>query len=86
MIKLIIQIQDKDSLIFMLKKGAKVLDRESLTVLRGFDNISLGSIDKLLARNKIDKTTLKNIEIAGKIDEKSISGMIIKTMVEGFRS
>ncbi len=78
---------EKDGILKIeLKKGENTLGNESLTISHGFDNILIDSIDKLLARHNIDKASLKNIEIAGKIDEKSISGMVIRSLAEALRT
>ena len=83
--KLVLNVKESGALNIELKNGAKIVDRELLTIAPGFDSILIGSIDKLLSRNRIERLSLKKVEIAGEIDEKSVSGMIIRTVAQALR-
>lgn len=80
--KLIFNIKTSDKIEIILKQGRLVLDAESLTINQGFDNMLINTLDKLLRETKIDRMRLKSAEIQGKIKEKALWGMILKTILK----
>lgn len=87
--KLILTIQNQDNLILEIKQqDKKVIDRESLTISHNLDTLLITSIDKLLIRNRIDRLSLKGLEIREKLQDTAVSGMILKTVniAMGFKS
>lgn len=84
--KIILTIQDRNSLTIELKQGSKVIDLEHLTISQDFDTMLIRAIDKLLARNRIDRLSLKTFEIPREIKPEVVSNMIIKTVKSGLES
>ncbi|OGN15943.1 MAG: hypothetical protein A3B99_02875 [Candidatus Yanofskybacteria bacterium RIFCSPHIGHO2_02_FULL_44_12b] len=62
-----------------LLKGRRIIDERSLTISQDFDTLLIGAIDNLLERNRIDRLSLNSVGIRGKIDNKAIWGMILRT-------
>jgi len=60
-----------------------VIDSEGLTINHRFDTLLIVAIDKLLAKNKIDRLLLKSLKIRGETGDGAVSGMIIKTVKTG---
>lgn len=80
---LIIKLKTKSKGIeLVLKKDGKIIDRLVLIVDRNLDTLLIESIDKILQRNKIDSTRLKNTTIEGKLDKFSSSHRIIRACVK----
>lgn len=63
-----------------LKKGNRILDELHLTITRNLDNMLITAIDKLLAKNRIDRLSLKTLEIQGEMGPGAVSSMILKTI------
>jgi len=84
MLNLVI-IQNQNNLTINLKQGKKTIDHESLTIARNLDTLLIIALDNILSRNTIDKLLLRVLRIQGKVREKTVSGMIIKTVKAGLR-
>ena len=78
--KLILIIKNDAGVHIGLKRGGKVIDNESLTIGRDLDNMLIIAIDKLLAKNRIDRLSLETLEIQGKMRAEAVSSMIIRTI------
>lgn len=78
--KLSLQIIDQNNLQIQLKARRRVIDYEPLTISQNLDNMLIVAIDKLLARNRMNRLSLKSFKILGKIRPEAVSGMIIKTI------
>ena len=72
-------VQNRDKISIHLKKGGAVVDEELLTISQEFDTLLIGAIDKLLERNRMDRLSLKSIEIQGKVELGAVSSMVLKT-------
>lgn len=66
-----------------LKGGRGLIDRECLTISRNFDTLLIVAIDNILSRNRIDRLSLKSLEIPTKLKDGTISAMILKTIKTG---
>ena len=75
--KLILTIKDKNQLTLQFKEGSKVIDKEDLTISQNLDTLLISTIDKLTIRNSIDRLSLKDLEIQGKMRPGASSTMII---------
>lgn len=84
MVKLILNIQNDKKVSLQLKRGSILLDELHLTVSQGFDTLLIRTIDKLLVRNRIDRLSLKSVQIQGKLRPGAVSSMTIKTIKSAF--
>ena len=80
--RLLFNIENRENIEILLIKNKRSVNRTRLTVGQGFDIILIGALDKILHRNRIEKTSLKSIRISGKMATGAISGMILKTITE----
>lgn len=78
--KLVYNIKNTDTAVLQLKNGRRTLDELHLTVSQGFDSMLITAIDKLLIRNRIDRLSLKSLEIQGEIRPEAVSSMIIRAL------
>lgn len=83
--KLILNIKNENSAELYLKQGRKAIGNESLTISQDFDTLLIKSIDKLLASTRIDRLSLKALEIQGKMRPGAVSFMILKTISSALR-
>jgi len=83
MAKLILTIESNNRLTIELKGGKKVIDYEDLTISQNLDTLLIRSIDKLILRNRIDRLSLKALEIRGYMKLGSVSSMILGTIMSG---
>jgi hypothetical protein len=65
-----------------LNEGKAVLDTVNFEFDKNLDTLLIESVDKVLKRNKIDITSLKNIGLVGDIDKNSS----LYKIVESFKS
>ena len=78
--KLILELKEPNSLVIHLMKGRVRLEQESLTLSQGLDILLIETIDKILGRNRIDRLSLKSLEIRGKLRLGTMSSMVIETV------
>jgi len=69
-----------------LRKGGKVVADTHLTVGQDFDIVLITALDKLIRSNKIERLSLKNVKIRGKMRPGAISGMTLKTVAEALNN
>lgn len=81
--KLTLTIQNHNNIIIGFKRGNGIMGEEHLTISQELDNMLIIAIDKLLAKNRIDRLSLKTLEIRGKMRYEAVSSMIIKTVKSG---
>lgn len=77
--------EDKNKRTLSLRLSYGATNRLSLTAGMDFDRLLIASIDKLSSNNRIDKTSLKSLEISGKIDPTAVSGMIAEAVASALR-
>lgn len=83
MLKIYINVtKNNKNLRFLIKNGEREFREEELTPGQGFDNMLIRSLDKTLLKNRIRKSSLKNVEIQGEIRETSVWGMILTAIKE----
>lgn len=70
----------ENSIDIELRRGAVLLDRQTLTKDRNLDTLLIKVLDNILFRNKIERLSLKSVEIRGNIRDEAVSGMILKTI------
>jgi hypothetical protein len=63
----------------LLKEGRAVMDTVDFEFDKNVDTLLLESVDKILKRNKIDITSLKNVRLVGDIDKNSSLYKIVKS-------
>ncbi len=80
---LVLIIGNSNQLTIQLRLGNKVVDSEGLTIARNLDTLLIVSLDNLLARNRIDRLSLRTLKIQGKLEAEAVSGMIIRTIKSG---
>ena len=78
--KVILTIKKENNLVIELKQGRKFVARENLTIDRNLDTLLITAIDKILSRNRIDRLSLRTLEIPGKLKDEAVSAMILKTI------
>lgn len=78
--KLIFSIKTQNRVSIQLLQGKRVVGQQSLTISQGFDNMLITTLDKLLAEFKMDRLRLKSAQILGKVEDKALWGMILKTI------
>jgi hypothetical protein len=78
--KLDIMIKEGDAIVVQLRAGKKVVDEENLTLSQGFDILLITAIDKLLLKNRIDRLSLKSLEISGKTRPGAVSNMVMRAI------
>lgn len=84
--KLIFTIKNQKTLNIRLKEGRAVKDEEDLTISQGFDILLIRVLDNLLSRNKIDRLSIESVEIQGKVEGGSVSGMVLKTIKNALKA
>ena len=80
MAKIILEKNSKDELLVGLKMGQKLVDQKSLTIGQDFDTLLITTIDKLVTENRIDRLSLKSLDISSKTGPGTVSSMVIKTV------
>ena len=78
--KLFLDIKDRNNIALQLKDSARLIDEESLTISQGLDTLLIRALDNIISRNRIDRLSLNNLGIMGKIDDHAIWGMILETV------
>ena len=78
--KIIFTVKKHNKLAVQLRVGNEVLSSSCLTISQGFDNMLITALDKLLRGTRIDRICLKSSEIQGKIEDKALWGMVLKTI------
>ena len=84
MANLVLVVKSNNFAILKLKQRRHVLGWLNLTINRDLDTLLIGSIDKLLVKNRMDKLFLKSLKISGKIDPGSVFGMVMAVVKAGF--
>ncbi|OGN07985.1 MAG: hypothetical protein A3J46_03980 [Candidatus Yanofskybacteria bacterium RIFCSPHIGHO2_02_FULL_41_11] len=76
-----ITLQVKEDFVgITLKNKGVIIDETDLTISQGLDNMLIKALDNLIARNKIERLSIKNVEIGGELRGEAISSMVIKTV------
>lgn len=83
--KLVVHLKNDKELDIQLKQGSKVIDQKPLTIGQNLDTLLITAIDKLLAKNKMEGLSLKNVGIMGKLRPGAVSSMILKTVVSALQ-
>ena len=68
-----------------LKLNRKVVDTLSVRVDRDLDSKLIPALDKLFKRNKMNKLSLKNVQIAGQVDKNSSYYRILSAFKKGLK-
>ena len=66
-----IELRDRDNKLFYV---------ETLTIGQGFDIMLIRTLDKIFRKNRIDRLSLKSVEIRGEMAPNALSGMILQTV------
>jgi len=77
--ELIFNLKNKGKIGIQLKQGNKLIDEEYLTISQGLDILLIDTIDNMIIRNRIDRLSLNNVVIRGKIEGHALWGMVLKT-------
>ena len=80
--RLLFNIENRENIEILLIKNKRSVNKTRLTVGQDFDIVLIGVLDKILHRNRIEKSSLKSVQISGKMTTGAISGMILKTITE----
>lgn len=75
-------IKNNKNIRLLIKNGEEEFREEELTSGQCFDNVLIRSLDKTLLKNRLRKSSLKNVEIQGEIRETSAWGMILTAIKE----
>ena len=81
--KLILTIKNQNSLVIQLRAGKRSIDNEHLTVSQNLDTLLIRAIDNLMTRNRIDRLSLKALEIRGNMRPGAVSSMILGAVKSG---
>ena len=79
---LIINIINQNRISIQIKNASMETEDEYLTPGQGSDNMLIRLLDKILLKNKIKKSSLKNIEIQGEIRGISALGLVARAIKE----
>ncbi len=85
MVNIVFDIKTEGIVCIQLKRGRLIIAHKSLTISQAFDNMLITALDKLLEDNNIEKLSIKSVEIAGKMNDKTLSAMILKTVKNALR-
>ncbi|OGN10503.1 MAG: hypothetical protein A3J46_05730 [Candidatus Yanofskybacteria bacterium RIFCSPHIGHO2_02_FULL_41_11] len=77
--KIIFSIKNKKFIEIYLKHGKKTLTEPRLTITSNFDILLITTLDKIVRSNKIERLSLKSVEIRGKMTFGAVSSVILKT-------
>lgn len=80
--KLVFNVENKNSLMIHLKHGSKPINETYLTPGQDFDILLIKTLDKIISENKIDRLSLKSVEISGKMSPEAVSSMILQTVAK----
>ena len=83
-INLIFSLKKYNVLEIILKKDGTLFAKTDLTISQGFDKLLIVSVDKLLAKSNIDRSSLKSITGKGKPNKQAVSGMVLETIRTAF--
>ena len=73
-------IKSNNQVALHLKQEERVIDELYLTISQDFDRLLIIAIDKLLTKNRINRLSLKTMNIQGKLRPEAISSMIIQAV------
>ena len=77
---LLFNIKNQEILEIQLTKGKLNIDKTHLTISQGFDTMLIRTLDKIFRKNRIDRLSLKSVEIRGEMAPNALSGMILQTV------
>ena len=78
--RLLFNIKNQEILEIQLTKGKLNIDKTHLTISQGFDTMLIRTLDKIFRKNRIDRLSLKSVEIRGEMAPNALSGMILQTV------
>ena len=81
--KLILTIQNQNELLIQLKEGRRLVADDYLTISQNLDTLLIRAIDNLMVKNRIDRLSLKTMEIRGNMKLGAVSSMILRTIRSG---
>lgn len=68
-----------------LKGDNKSVYVETLTIGQDFDILLIRTLDKVLRKNKIDRLSVKSVEISGKLSPYALSSMVVKAVASALK-
>ena len=80
--RLLFNTKNPEILEIQLVRGKFIIDKTHLTVGQNLDIVLISTLDKILRKNRIERLSLKNVKIRGKMRPGAISSMILKTVAE----
>ena len=78
--RLLFNVKNQEILEIQLTKGKLNIDKTHLTISQGFDTMLIRTLDKIFRKNRIDRLSLKSVEIRGEMAPNALSGMILQTV------
>ncbi len=79
--KIFINLKQPNIAVVGVKQGSRYTAKESLTIGQEFDTLLIRVIDKLLEENRMDRLSLKTLEIQGNLKPGTVSSMILNTLI-----
>ena len=78
--RIVLIIKSNNQVALHLKQEERVIDELYLTISQDFDRLLIIAIDKLLTKNRINRLSLKTMNIQGKLRPEAVSSMILQTV------
>ena len=83
---ILFKVKNHELLEIQLIKGKLTINKTHLTISQDFDIMLITTLDRILSRNKIERLSLKSVEIAGKMPFNAVSGMVIQAVAKALNS
>ena len=80
--KVLFGVIGRNSLNVRVLKGKKPVYGRILTIGQDFDIVLIRTLDKILRKNRIERLSLKSVEISGEMNPHALSGMILKSVAK----
>lgn len=77
----IFKLKNKGIVEINLVNNKLIINETYLTIGQGFDIMLIKTLDKILNENKMDRLSLKSVQISGKIDHHALSSMMLRATV-----
>ena len=80
--RLLFNIKNRENIEIQLKDRNRVVNKTHLTISQGFDILLISVLDNILSKNKIERLSLKSMEISGKVEPGALFGMVIQSIAK----
>ena len=69
-----------------LQDGRKLIDSLTFDFEANLDSVLISAVDKICKRNRIERLSLKTIQVLGKVEKSSSAYKIAQTFIEAIKA